>query len=501
VVARPTTLIRRLVAGISALSLLAVNSCSSGLFESAALQPNQVAAVCGNPPLGPTSAPRGAVIVDPAVVGDLMTKTEANPPGTTFWLAPARYTLGANEFDQIKAKNGNKYIGAPGAILDGNGINRYAVAGNSTNVVIRYLTIRGFVPPVQQGVINSNSSDSWTIERNIIEDNQGAALMAGTHQVVRGNCLRNNGQYAINAAKDNKEIGDLLVEGNEITGNNADDTESKIEDCGCSGGAKFWRVNGAEIRGNWIHGNHGPGLWVDTNNNDFLIEKNVLDDNDGAAIIYETSYNAIIRNNIIRRNNWVEGQKTTAKGDGFPAATIYISESGGEPRIPARTSKIEIYSNILQDNWSGITLWENSDRYCNSPANTSTGVCTLLVPRVSRCIQPGIAIQPLYSDCRWKTQRVDIHDNRFSVAPDTVGCRAQCAVMAVLSNFGIQPNWSPYRGDAIQRAIVLHQQNYWRNNDYAGPWAFMAIATPEHINRDQWQSAPYLQDYGSTFSP
>ena len=91
-----------------------------------------------------------------------------------------------------------------------------------------------------------------------------------------------------------------------------------MENCGCTGGMKLWAVNGADIRGNWIHGNHGPGIWADTNNNDVLIEQNVIEDNDDTAIFYETSYNAIIRDNVIRRNNLVGGREVRRPRGRFP---------------------------------------------------------------------------------------------------------------------------------------------------------------------------------------
>src|SRR5207248_9143873 len=117
------------------------------------------------------------------------------------------------------------------------------------------------------------------------------------------NCLRDNGQYGMNAYQDGNAITGLVVEGNEIVGNNTDDWENREPGCGCSGGVKFWSVGGADVRGNWVHGNRGVGRWADTNDNDFLIEGNLVEGNDGAAIIYEASYNAVIRNNMIRRNN------------------------------------------------------------------------------------------------------------------------------------------------------------------------------------------------------
>jgi len=463
----------------------------------AAAPTGQIAAVCGHTEPGPAHAPAGAVVVSPGVERDLSIKTEANPPGTTFWLAPGTHTLGSDEYGSVTPKDGNVYLGAPGAVLDGRDKNKYAFVFDASDVTVRGLTVRGFDPPPNEGVVNHDSGDGWVIEHNTIEENGGAALMAGARQQVRGNCLRNNGQYGMNAYKDG-DITGLVLEGNEIVGNNTDDWESKIDGCGCTGGVKFWAVNGADIKNNWVHDNRGPGLWADTNNNDFLIEHNVIEDNDGPAIFYETSYNATIRANMMRRNNISEGRKFADRGEIFPSAAIYLSEAGGEPRVPARTDKIDIYDNVLTDNWSGITLWENADRFCNSAANTSGG-CTLLVEEMERCAVPNISKDPLYDDCRWKTQRVDIHDNRFSVDTKAIGCNALCARMAVISNYGTYPDWSPYRADTVQQAITFAQHNTWRDNHYSGPWTFMAKDTGQVIHPAQWQSAPYSQDQRSTF--
>ena len=54
--------------------------------------------------------------------------------------------------------------------------------GEATNVTIANLTIRGFKPPQDQGVVNHDSADGWTIRDNTIENNKGAAVMAGAHQ-------------------------------------------------------------------------------------------------------------------------------------------------------------------------------------------------------------------------------------------------------------------------------------------------------------------------------
>lgn len=499
--ARQRTHTRRVAVLLGALCPIVAIACTPVPADPAAggAPTGPVAAVCGNTKPGPPTAPAGAVTIDPSVDRDLVEKTDANPPGTTFWLAPGRHTLGADKYGQVSPKNGNKYVGAPGAILDGRGMNRYAFVFPASDVTISHLTIRGFVPPVNEGVVNHDSGDGWVIEHNTLENNAGAALMAGAHQRVVRNCIRANGQYAMNAAKPGNTITDLVVEGNEISGNNAADTESRYKGCGCSGAMKFWAVNGAEVRGNWIHHNRGPAVWADTNNNDFLIEGNLIEDNDGSAIFYETSYNAIIRENVIHRNNWPAGRGFVDRSDNFPVATIYLSEAGGEPRVPARTDKIEIYNNVLENNWSGITLWENADRYCNSPANTSTGHCTLLVRAEPKCAQPAISAGRLFNDCRWKTQRVEIHHNRFALDPRAVGCERLCARMALISNYGTVPEWSPYKGEVVQQNITFAQDNRWHHNIYIGPWTFMPYDTGRTLDSSQWQAAPYRQDQGSTF--
>lgn len=487
-----------------ALALLAATGCEGTPGARPKPKPTaapatSVARMCSEPAAGPVKAPTGAVTVDPAVTGDLAAKTRNSPPHTTFWLRPGRHTLQPDRYAQVVPKEGNRYLGAPGAVLDGRRTNQYAFGGTARGVTIRHLTVQGFAAPHNEGVVNHDSADGWVIEHATIQYNSGAGLMAGARQQVRASCLRGNGQYGMNAYKATGRLSGLVVEGNEITGNNTGDWERRRPGCGCTGGVKFWAVDGADVRGNWVHDNRGAGLWADTNNNDFRVEGNLIEANDGAALIYETSYNAVIRRNTIRRNNWVEGRGAADRGDTFPFATVYLSESGGEPRIRARTHKIEIYRNVLEDNWSGITLWENADRFCNSPANTSSGDCTLLVKDTGRCARPAIATAPLYDDCRWKTQRVDIHHNRFVLDTSVVGCTVKCGRMALLANYGTYPDWSPYEGERVADAITHRQHNRWHGNVYRGAWTFVAHDPSRELDFGQWRATPYRQDAGSTF--
>jgi len=482
---------------ILAVVLLAAFVAPPGPAAAAVVTPGPV---CDHQPAVNVTAPAGAVTVDAAVPGDLYRKSQESPPGTTFWLPPGTHLLAADPFGQVIPKDGNVYLGAPGAVLDGQGINRAAFTQQAKNVVIRGLTIQNFVAPQDQGVVNHDSGEHWIIENTTVQNNKGAGIMAGARQEVRHSCLRNNGQYGMNAYRSDSTITALVVEGNEISGNNTDDWETRSPGCGCSGGIKFWVVDKADVRGNWIHHNHGAGLWADTDNNDFLIENNLIEDNDAEALFYEISYNLVFRDNVLRRNSLVAGKRRADKGDNFPVASVYLSESGGEPRVPARTHLIDIYDNTFEDNWSGITAWENADRFCNSPANTSINTCTKLVADRTQCSAPGIASPPLYDDCRWKTQLVEVHDNTFRFDPVRAGCtNGVCGKMALLSNYGTYPSWSPYKGTLVQDAITHDQGNYWFSNAYYGPWKFVAGDTSRILTAEQWQSTPWDQDNCASF--
>ena len=91
-------------------------------------------------------------------------------------------------------------------------------------------------------------------------------------------------------------------EDNEIAGNDTYNWEAHPPGCGCTGGGKFWDVNDAVIKNNWITDNHSVGLWADTNNRGFEFKDNYISDNYDYGLIYEISYNAVIVQNTFVRN-------------------------------------------------------------------------------------------------------------------------------------------------------------------------------------------------------
>ena len=117
---------------------------------------------------------QSAVVIDPAVPGDLGTKTATAPAGTTFWLAPGLHTLGTGQFAQVVPKDRDTFLGAPGAVLDGAGINAYAFTQKATAVTISNLVIQGFRAPRNEGLVNHDSADGWVISDDVIQNNSGA---------------------------------------------------------------------------------------------------------------------------------------------------------------------------------------------------------------------------------------------------------------------------------------------------------------------------------------
>jgi parallel beta-helix repeat protein len=511
----------------------------------------------------PATAPAGAVTVPAGSNGSLDLET-AN---TTYWFAPGVHT-GVS----VQPRSNSTYVGAPGAILDGQGKTGDAFESNYqapyyTGVTIKYLTIQNYRPDGSNAVVNVNGGPGWTVKYNSIKDNApGAALMDGSNMVIENNCLANNGQYAINGysydSDNDPNIAspvtggphDITVKGNEMSFNNTCNWDSApsfpiaipaacsgiSRDCGCAGGAKFWQNQNVTITGNYVHDNYGdPGLWPDTGNDGFTITGNYISGNWGVGLFYEVSYNALIQNNTFVRNGIGEGPTNS----GFPTGAIYISESGGDSRVPtaANISTITISGNVFTDNWDGVVLWENSDRFCggNHVYGQPDSICTLVNPSLLPLYDTTTCVtklensatnkptdSPDYFDlCRWKTQNVLVQNNAFHFTASNVGASCTtntvCGENAIFSNYGSGADGVPYDGAVVPINVTFNQNNIFKNNTYTGAWRFYVwaqsnLANP--INKTQWTapvtdkcstsseqssgtcSSGFGQDAGSTFN-
>ncbi|GIG69448.1 right-handed parallel beta-helix repeat-containing protein [Phytomonospora endophytica] len=485
---RRSPLLRRGLAALAGVALaaggLAATPAAAGPSETPAPAAVEAppAPICGNAAVldGPATPPDGATIVAAENNNDLFFDFRAE--GGTFWFAPGVHTMDADQYGQIEPGKNTTFIGAPGAIFDGQGINRAAFTQGATGVTIAHLTIQNFVADQDQGVVNKDAARGWTVRNNTIIDNKGAGLMAGRDNVYRDNCIKDNGQYGINACcgghTEADDIAGFVLDRNEIVGNNTDDWETQVPGCGCSGGVKFWINRNVTVTNNWLHDNRGVALWLDNNNRGFVIEHNLIEDNDDQALFIEAGYDARVRFNTMRRNAIVAGKKKADRGDTFPIGAIYVSEAGSPAGYGLPTSPMVISDNELTDNWGGVILWENPDRYCSSEAHTHPPFCTIKTDLYDDA-QCETAVENDIPDaidkyrCRWSTENIVVENNTFSIDKAAVGASCAggryCGLNGVFSNWG---NFEEFPGYTIPWRLTFQQGIVFRTNHYTGDWWF-----------------------------
>src|SRR5580704_19640229 len=130
------------IAGLAGLALALLRPSAAGSAPtgpaSPAVGPTLSATSPASPPVricedktvlghGPSSPPRGAIVIRAGDdSGTVLAHNWTIQPHTTYWFAPGRHTLGTGQFSQIIPSDGDTFIEAPGAILDGQHANLYA---------------------------------------------------------------------------------------------------------------------------------------------------------------------------------------------------------------------------------------------------------------------------------------------------------------------------------------------------------------------------------------
>lgn len=448
--------------------------------------------ICGRRAVlsGPSSPPAGAVVV-PAGLNHGSTLAS---PGTTYWFAPGTHTLGTAPFSQIAPADGDRYIGSPGAVLSGQGLNDYAFTGSATHVVIKHLTVTDFTAPEGQMVVNHTAdSTSWKIEYDTVETStQGAGVGVGTGDVIEHDCLTRNAEYGFSSFSGATAytLSHDEISYNDGTGRGRgmyDQGGSTIA-CGCSGGGKLWESSDGSVTTDWVHDNGGVGIWADTDNRGLLVAGNDIDRNYAEGIVYELSYNAIISGNTLVDNAWGKGSRL----DGFPTGAIYISESGGDPRVRSDyRGVLRVTRNVLRTNWGGVVLWESSNRYCGDGSDPA---CTLVTPATyttGTCRARLAGSRPnqmpdYYDNCRWKTRTVLVAHNTFSFTPTGIpACTVEswCGFNALFSEYG---STTPWKGWAVPLDVADRQHDRFRTNTYRGPWHFDGFNQGDVVTWTRW---------------
>lgn len=233
---------------------------------------------------------------------------------------------------------------------------RFAFESYAPSVSIRGLIIEKYASPAQMGAINGRNGANWVVANSETHLNSGAGVTLGSGGRITGSNIHHNGQIGAVMVGTN-----VVFKGNELWENNVSAFDSHWE----AGGIKIAEADGVIMADNHVHHNHGPGLWCDINCRDVIYEGNVVEYNQGAGIFHEISFNAVIRNNTLRKNGlenfgwyWgadiqvaasegvdVYGNTITTRDGG--AAIILIDQS--RPKTP--DGKYKTRNNNVHHNW------------------------------------------------------------------------------------------------------------------------------------------------------
>jgi parallel beta-helix repeat protein len=241
------------------------------------------------------------------------------------FICPVRRTCVLTGLDQYR-----------GALTTAYGSTRQLIKGF---VVERFIAVAGAWPNAGLQV-----RDYAVLEDNETRYNQ-TGIHVGDNQTIRGNLIHHNRQYGIAGGPSRN----VLIEGNELAWNNTahldpndDAGGSKI--VGSQAGTHFltWRRN-------YVHDNYGQGIWSDGNVRNVTYEENLIENNGGAGIDHEISWDAVIRNNTLRNNNTFE--------QGLGKSCWYGSQ------IAVNNSQnVAIYGNIIEAIGSNAICMANATR-------------------------------------------------------------------------------------------------------------------------------------------
>jgi parallel beta-helix repeat protein len=310
--------------------------------------------------LSPTTSCNGVRVVP---TDDIQAMLDARPSHTTFCFQAGTYVLKS----KVIPKSYDSLIGLPGAVLTGMdtyaaGIKGYGGSAGQHDVTIRGFVVEHFLNDWADAGLRAPIApgDNWKILNNEVRYNALAGISTSTGAVIRGNNIHHNGRLGIVGGP----VNNVLIESNEIAFNNTGSYDVNVE----AGGAKIVGSSAGSSnlvwRGNWVHDNTGNGLWMDTYVRNVTFEMNTIENNSSGGIFYETSWDGVIRNNVVRNNAAEFAGKSCYSG-----AQIHVNDS----------QNVEIYGNTVasSDGSNGICAVD-IDRTVG-PSTTSNKVANLYV--------------------------------------------------------------------------------------------------------------------------
>ena len=248
-----------------------------------------------------------------------------NPQGTVFMIH------GEHHGQEVSPRDYQVFLGDD-AVMDGDDSAGEAFSSYAKGVQIIGIEIHNYEPGDWRGAISGLGGD-WLVENCEIHHNRTMGIVFEQGEpVARNNHVHHNDRAGIVTFYTDGG----LIENNDISYNN---DQANWDWGNLAAGVKMWKSEGIVLRGNWVHNNHGPGLWTDGSGINMVYEDNVIEDNYANGIFHEISYDAVIRNNVIRRNGF--GHDAWLWGGGI---------------VIASSPNVEIYGNTVEDNYNGISL-------------------------------------------------------------------------------------------------------------------------------------------------
>lgn len=243
---------------------------------------------------------------------DFAAKVAGTPAGSTFVIAS-----GVHNSQSVSPRNGDKFYGESGAVMDG-GDEPSAFRATADNVTVENLELRNYKDP-RDGAVTGRGHRNWVVRYVNSHHNYGAGITMGPGFVVENSKFNDNGALGVGTdgtigPVDKPEPANTVFRSNEVARNK---TRADVDWGWEGGGSKFAVFNGVVVENNWFHHNDGPGIWFDINNVNYKIRSNLVEDNKRPGIFLEIGFAGEIYDNIVRNN-----------GDtGDMNSQIYVSSS------------------------------------------------------------------------------------------------------------------------------------------------------------------------------
>lgn len=298
---------------------------------------------------GPSASAAAPVPIP--TTGDAQSIVAAAAPGTTFLIA-----AGTHAGFHVIPKQGDVFVGQPGAVLDGGGTatDAFAAFASPGGPVDDNVTIEGAGPSAMLAIqnygegasqqlgaihplIGTSSGDrygaGWTLRWLDVAGNYSRGITTGDGMTIDGCWVHDNGLLGIGGNGSGIQVLDTEVSTNDTTGNVS---------YGEYGGVKISGVDGALLRGDYIHDNTGPGLWTDRDATNVTIAGNTIAGNTQAGARIEISRAVTITGNQVLDN-------------GGTGSTAWLNRAG---IVLSTSSGVTISENHLSGNDNGITAVE-----------------------------------------------------------------------------------------------------------------------------------------------